>query len=183
MHAVETRQEVARYLQRPAVFAISFFASTVVMLMLAAVVGWITVKATATNCSWNQTGFIVSLIATTMLMATGSAQFVGASTFVKSVKMERQTDFRRCLAEALLAGTAFVSVQSCGFALLVGASRWTWPTMSVMWRLHSSPGIPFMSQLQSCLFCTSFCEPLQIAMTMSIPGASPSAAGSGTGWV
>ena len=119
MHTFNAPQQVSRHLQRPAVFAISFFASAVAILLTAAVVAWFAVKATANHASWHQTGFIASFIVSTVLLITGSVQLIRASTFVR---MERQAEFRRCLAWAVLVGTAFMSVQSCGLTLLAGAS-------------------------------------------------------------
>lgn len=119
MHAVETRHEIARQLQKPAVFAVTFFVTATVLLLLAAFLAWVATATTTTVGSWNRTGFIVSFLLSTVLLAAGSVQLVRASMFVR---FEKQFEFRRCLLSALFVGMAFISVQSYGLTLLFQAS-------------------------------------------------------------
>ncbi len=146
MHPVETRQEVARHLQKPAVFAISFFVSATAILLLAAFLAWLVAKTASTDRSWNQAGFVALFALSTILLTAGSVQLARASMFVK---IERQTEFRRCLAGALLVGTAFIGVQSCALALLVGA-----------------PGMDLATQVRQAAFAFIFLHAIHVTVAV-----------------
>ena len=60
--------------------------------------------------------FVIAFVVSSGLLLAGSVQLVRASAFVR---IERQPEFRRCLAWALGIGTAFVSVQAYGLDSLI----------------------------------------------------------------
>lgn len=116
MHADATDIEISRRLRNPATFAFTFFLVAAGLLVTAGGSAWLAVRFTPSLPIWNRIAFMVSFVSSTGLLSAGSVQLTRASSFVRR---ERQSDFRRCLASALLIGTSFVSVQTYGLQSLM----------------------------------------------------------------
>ena len=115
-HSRQARFEINRCLQKPAAFAVIFFFAATGLLLGALGGAWLAVQLTPASPAWNQMAFIISFVSSTGLLTAGSVQLARATVFVRA---ERQPEFRRCLAWALVIGMAFVCVQTYGLQSLI----------------------------------------------------------------
>lgn len=116
MQADELQFEARELLRHPAGFAVIFFLLAVALLSVAVGTAWLAISITGQSPPGQRSAFVVSFLISTGLLVAGSVQLVRASTFVQ---LERQASFRRCMAWAMVCGTAFVSVQTYGLQSLI----------------------------------------------------------------
>ncbi len=116
MHTRDVEFEAVQILRKPAAFAVVFFVLSTALLSTAVGSAWVAAGVTDRFPEWKRAAFIVSFLTSTGLLAAGSVQLVRAAGFVR---VERQAEFRRCLLQTLVAGTAFLCVQTCGLYALI----------------------------------------------------------------
>lgn len=119
MHVRDFWFDFNRQLQQPGAFAVVFFLLSAIVLSVALGMAWAAEHLTPGRSSSDSIAVIVSFLISTGLLVTGSVLLIRASAFVR---VERQPEFRRSLVGALVAGTAFVSVQAYGLQSLISAN-------------------------------------------------------------
>jgi len=115
MHVSDAQLQITERLQKPPIFAVSFFTLAIFLLSTALGSGWLAVVLISPS-DQNRIVFIGSFLVSTLLLALGSVQLVRASAFVR---MERQQPFRYCLGTAVIIGSLFLSVQTFGLTSLL----------------------------------------------------------------
>ena len=101
------------------VFALRFIAAAIIAGAISGILGFLLTRLYPAAVAARAVRFPAPFWVSTVLLAAGSLMLHRACGYVR---VERQRPFRRCLFAALITGTAFVGVQSCGLWRLL-ASR------------------------------------------------------------
>jgi cytochrome c oxidase subunit 3 len=120
MHNHQASFKLNRFLQRSSNLALAFFGLSLLLLGVSFAAAWMMIESLSFQPAENRILFPVAFVASTVLLGSGSFLLHRASMLVR---FEKQTDFRRSLAWALVLGTAFVAAQTYGLWCLIAQNE------------------------------------------------------------